>query len=249
MRSNGLTAPSYSPVADLDPRVADALLDDLKSQGVAAYTKPVESTTTAGFDRPEYWTGAKDRLYVDAAASADVRTLISSRDPDLLTDSDDLTWAQLVAGFDRPLECEVAPWPVDEDILDDSPRVDDPLIDGRGVAANAPEADTLDDTPRARWGTRIRAGHASDDDLRTDPERFIPDPPPPLPTLPPYKQLAWLGLIGGPLLLLFGALADYALPGWASGLGVLGFIGGFITLVATMGEDSDEDGPDNGAVV
>ena len=43
MRSNGLTAATYTPVADLDPAVAETLLDDLKSQGVAAYAKPVEA--------------------------------------------------------------------------------------------------------------------------------------------------------------------------------------------------------------
>lgn len=258
MRSNGLTASAYTPVADLDPTVADSLLDDLKAQGVAAYTKPLGSPTTAGSDRPEIRTSAKDRLFVDAAASSDVRAMLSNRDPDLLTRSDDLTWAQLVAGFDTPLETDVAPWPADEDYLLDAR----PLVDERDVAARQPPAKTVDEPP-ARWGSRVEASETTDDDdflaststtrhLEEDDDehKFIPDPPPPLPTLPPYKQLAWAGLLGGPLLLLLGAIAHVALPGWASGLAIISFIGGFITLVATMGEDSDGDGGQgNGAVV
>ena len=86
MRSNGLTASAYTPVADLDPRVAEALLAELKEQGVAAYTKPVESTSMSGFDRPEFAPRAQDRLYVDAAESERVKALISSDNPDAVVD-------------------------------------------------------------------------------------------------------------------------------------------------------------------
>ena len=117
MRSNGLTARSYTPVADLDPVLATALLDDLKHQGVAAYTKPVESTTTSGFDRPEFRVRVRDRLYVDAVAFTRVRDLLAERDPDLLDDNEDLTWAQLVAGFDQPLSTDdVSPSTVSKSI-------------------------------------------------------------------------------------------------------------------------------------
>ena len=42
-----------------------------------------------------------------------MRELIESVDPDLLADNEDLTWAQLVAGYDRPIDKSVVPWPVD----------------------------------------------------------------------------------------------------------------------------------------
>src|SRR5262249_4924621 len=116
MRSNGLTAATYTPVADLDPAVAETLLEDLRAQGVAAYAKPVESTSAGGFDRPEFRVGVKERLYVDSSAAAKVRELIASVDPELLAANEDLTWAQLVAGYDRPLDDSIAPWPVDEDL-------------------------------------------------------------------------------------------------------------------------------------
>ncbi len=257
MRSNGLTAATYTPVADLDPRIANALLDELKAQGVAAYTKPVESATTAGFDRPEFRVDVRDRLYVDARASAQVLDQISNEHPELIDDNDDLAWARLVAGFDAPLESAVAPWPVAEDLgVDEAPRDE---RDERKDAADAPTSAPGDSRPRARWGSRPGEGGSDDEDFllstsRARPpdeeDRFVPDPPPPLPKLAPYKQVAWLGLIGGPLLLVIVVLSNLALPTWASVLAVVGFVGGFVTLVVTMDDNAhDGSGPDDGAVV
>jgi hypothetical protein len=57
-------------------------------------------------------------------------------------------------------------------------------------------------------------------------------------------------LVTGPVLLLLVALFHLDLPDWVAFLGVLGFIGGFIALVATMNDrDDGEWGPDDGAVV
>jgi hypothetical protein len=264
MRTNGLTASAYTPVADLDPRVADAFLVDLKAQGVAAYTKPVESTTTSGFDRPEFRVDVKDRLYVDAAAADSVRELISAQDPGLITPSDDLTWAQIVAGFDRPMSEDVHPWPANED-LDWSPPKPDGDADAGTTATDAEPPDGTGDL--RRWLSRRDArpsyeepiedeavdedsfGGRADEHSREE-ERFIPDPPPPLPKLEPHKQAAWIGLIGGPALLLLSVLFSLSLPTWVSMVAVIGFMGGFVTLVATMDDRVDPDGPpDDGAVV
>jgi hypothetical protein len=272
MRSNGLRASAYSPVADLDPRVADALLTDLKDQGVAAYTKPVESTTTSGFDRPEFRVSVLDRLYVDAAAAERVSELLSAQDPELVTSNEDLTWAQIVAGFDRPIADDVHPWPATEDLT--GPSVSKAAMrtdDAGGPAPSAREDDALDDGggDLRRWLARRDAtsprfdrddadvhretgdyapdltGNASD-----DADRFIPPPPPPLPKLEPYQQLAWVGLVGGPVLLLVSVLFSIALPVWMSMATVIAFIGGFVTLVATMEDRIDpDDDSDNGAVV
>ncbi len=281
MRSNGLTAPAYTPVADLDPVLATALLDDLKGQGVAAYTKPVESTTVSGFDRPEFRDRVKDRLYVDASAYARVRDLLSERDPHLLDDNDDLTWAQLVAGFDLPLKTGSRPWPEIENLapgddtgpgaatssgggqddvvmpftdrtagaggLTRSRPVDDPRTQAPDPSDDqgAPHSDPFDDIDFLA-STSTTAARPDDDDE----DRFVPDPPPPLPTIAPHRLAAWIGVVAGPLLLLVVAVFGFSPPGWLSFLGVIGFIGGFITLVATMGDDTDGDwGPDNGAVV
>ncbi|MEP6666312.1 MAG: hypothetical protein ABJA81_07695 [Nocardioidaceae bacterium] len=261
MRSNGLTASAYTPVADLDPRVAEAFLVDLKSQGVAAYTKPVESSSTSGFDRPEFRVDVRDRLYVDAVAADEVRELISAQEPGLISTNDDLTWAQIVAGFDRPLADDVHPWPANEDI-DWSPTT----ADGAPEADPSPPEGAPHDRPGdlRRWLSRRDARpayevlpddetddeHGYDVTRRPDDERFIPDPPPPLPALEPYKQLAWVGLIGGPVLMLVSVLFSLTLPTWVSLAAVAAFMGGFVTLVATMEDRIDPDGPsDDGAVV
>lgn len=278
MRSNGLTAPAYTPVADLDPVLATALLADLRQQGVAAYTKPVEASSTSGFDRPEFRTAVRDRLYVDSAASARVRDLLSERDPHLLDVNDDLTWAQLVAGFDQPLADGVAPWPVQEDLgpadsaADASgPTASDqagtdilPFTDRRNRAGGLGARDDSGD-PSAAVFDRDREESAEphrepfdDADFLAstsktaarDDDSFIPDPPPPLPRLAPHRQVAWLGVAAGPLLLVLVALFGISPPDWVSFLGVLGFIGGFIALVATMTDrDDGEWGSDDGAVV
>lgn len=257
MRSNGLTAATYTPVADLNPQLADALLADLKTRGVAAYTKPVESTTAAGFDRPEYRDGVKDRLYVDTLSADDVRAILAAHDPDLVEANDDLAWEQIVAGFDVAPALEVNPWPENENI-------DDALVDERDLAT--PD-DATEHKPRLRWGSHHDHDESSDDeeflaatrgrDSREDDhdevhpaERFVPPEPPPLPKLQPYQMLAWAGLIGGPALLVISALVSYTLPTLLLALAIVGFIGGFVTLVATMGNGHDDDwDPGNGAVV
>lgn len=243
MRSNGLTAPAYTPVADLEPQVADALLADLRVQGVAAYTKPVESSSTMGFDRPEFRTSVKDRLYVDSAAAPEVRQLIALQGADLESRNDDLTWEQIVATFDQPVSRESAGWPAQEDI--------DTSAQASGVDSHSlPEASTASPAEWDRWRQPAPEDRDESDDPFEVKEHFVPPPPPPLPRLDPAKQLAWLGLIGGPLLLLVAALFTIALPTWVSLLAVAGFVGGFIMLIATMDDSSDEDrDSDDGAVV
>lgn len=245
MRSNGLTASSYAPVADLEPQLAASLLEQLKAQGVAAYTTPVESSTTAGFDRAEFRVQVLDRLYVDAAAAAKARELIGQQGADLLADNDDLAWAQLVAGFDRPYE-GASPWPAEEELT--QPPVPDEPQEAPRALRDPPNAHPggMDDEDFVVSTSRSRA-HPED---TASADRFVPPPPPPLPELAPYKKLAWLGLLGGPLLLLVGAFTHLDPPGWVLFFCVLGFVGGFVTLVATMDDQVDGDsGSGDGAVV
>jgi hypothetical protein len=254
VRSNGLTAPTYTPVADLDAPVAAAMLDDLRALGVAAYTTPA-STPPPSLDPPDHGNDVRDRLYVDSRSADAVRDLIARRDPRMVEQNDDLTFAQLVAGFDRPIGGTVAPWPVDEDLSSEQARV----VDERDRPPT-PDADT-GERGRRRWGDREDDARNADDEFlavtwraRDDGERpdreehFVPEPPAPLPHLEPYKQLAWAGVVGGPLALLISALTGLALPEWITWLAIVGFVGGFITLVATMSDDDDWD-PDDGAVV
>src|SRR3954471_11298237 len=122
--------------------------------------------------------------------------MISDHDPGLVTSSDDLTWAQIVAGFDQPLRGDVHPWPVTEDldsggtaVADRGGQEQEPVIepdrrselrrwlsgrDATGVGYDDADTDSAD------------TDSADDDDGSEDDEsRFVPDPPPPLPQLEP----------------------------------------------------------------
>lgn len=242
MRSNGLTASSYLPVADVNPTVAEALFDDLRARGIAAYAEPVNSPSVSGFDRPEYRVEVLVRLYVDAAATEQALRLVTAVDPSVSAPNDDLTWAQIVAGYDAPTSAEAAPWPAYEDLDPDHVHEDDQSSASFTVSAIEQAAALREEARRAAQRREARRSEEED--------RFVPPPPPPLPRLSAADQVAWLGLIGGPVVLIAAALFSLSLPAWLTLLAALGFIGGFVTLVIRMDDGSTRlDDPDDGAQV
>ena len=81
-------------------------------------------------------------------------------------------------------------------------------------------------------------------------EHFVPPEPPPLPKLEPRRKLAWIGLFGAPLVMLLAIVIGWNYPDWFAGMMVMGFIGGFVYLVATMPKHGSDDWPgDDGAVI
>ncbi|MFD4604267.1 hypothetical protein ACFWPQ_40415 [Streptomyces sp. NPDC058464] len=95
------------------------------------------------------------------------------------------------------------------------------------------------------------APEASEDDFDDDDDgHFVPPEPPPLPEADATAKFAWLGVVGGPVLLLLAVLLGWDMTWWLATLGIGGFLGGFVTLVTRMKTDDDEDGdPGRGAVV
>ncbi|MDT9687973.1 hypothetical protein Q5762_06315 [Streptomyces sp. P9(2023)] len=95
-----------------------------------------------------------------------------------------------------------------------------------------------------------KAGKKRDDDGEG---HFVPPEPPPLPEADATTKFAWLGVVGGPLLMLLAVLLQWDMTWWLSTVCVGGFLGGFATLVARMKhDDEDDDGyddPGRGAVV
>ncbi|MFF7973758.1 hypothetical protein [Streptomyces sp. NPDC007905] len=91
----------------------------------------------------------------------------------------------------------------------------------------------------------------SEDDFDEDDEgHFVPPEPPPLPAADAAAKFAWLGVVGGPLLLLLAVVLGWDVTWWLTTLGIGGFLGGFATLVMRMRTDDDEgDDPGRGAVV
>ncbi|WP_410468973.1 hypothetical protein [Streptomyces sp. G-5] len=83
-----------------------------------------------------------------------------------------------------------------------------------------------------------------------DGDHFVPPDPPPLPETDLTTKLAWVAVLGGPLLLLGSVLFQQEMTWWIVTLGVGGFLGGFATLISRMRDGDDEwTDPGSGAVV
>ncbi len=83
-----------------------------------------------------------------------------------------------------------------------------------------------------------------------DEGHFVPPEPPPLPRMEPRQRLGWLGLFGSPLVMLIAVVFGWRLWDWVLGVLVIGFVGGFVYLVATMPRKPPDDwSGDDGAVV
>ncbi|MGY1747994.1 MULTISPECIES: hypothetical protein [unclassified Modestobacter] len=124
-RDNGLDAPLWRPLRDVDPRVGEHLLDVLAAAGIAAYLEP--ATDVAPYTRNVHLPSPpSDRLFVDRARSAEAQAVVEqhagepttepARHPGPATD-DDAEFARIVAAF----EAEHGRTVVDEEPRDDPP--------------------------------------------------------------------------------------------------------------------------------
>ncbi|MFE0804425.1 hypothetical protein [Streptomyces sp. NPDC058812] len=176
---------------------------------------------------------------------------------------EDAAWAAIVAGYgDEPPDPPGAkPFKSVEDLAllepetnDDKPEPDRPAADRPaptrplgGSVAFAPGVGPRDHT----------LAEPSDDDLGEDGDigedeegHFVPPEPPPLPEGDATAKFAWLGVLGGPVLLLLAVVLGWDMTWWLQTLSIGGFLGGFATLVMRMRTgDEDDDDPGRGAVV
>jgi hypothetical protein len=88
---------------------------------------------------------------------------------------------------------------------------------------------------------------AQQQDAHAEEPGFTPPTPPPLTRPHRVTLLAWAAIAAGVVLVLIGLGAGG--EKLLAMLGIAGFIGGFITLVARAGEGNRTDDPDDGAVV
>jgi hypothetical protein len=236
MRDNGLTATSYTSLGGIDPLVAEPVLDALKAAGIAAYCENQsealsEVAAPEEAEEPVRIPVGYDEIFVDAEAVERARPVIDRS-------TEDAEWQSLVEQFNQPSapghdggEETVARWPASEDVDDKY----EPLIDVP-AGLTVEEKKTEDAEPPARKA----------DDPH---DHYVPPEPPRGPRLDWISRLAWLGLLGGPLLLILAALLDFG-TGRITTLAVTGFIGGFLTLVFRMKDRLPPgDGGDDGAVV
>lgn len=238
-RDNGLDAAAFVPLADIDPRIGEHLLDVLKLAGVPAYLEPSSDVDayTRAIALPSPPT---DRLWVDRDQRASAREIVEAevgppptRDPGDdrpsggLTDTDEeRAWLGIVANFGRRDEAPVPPWPVEEDATE---------------AASVEPADESDEDP---LGPAPPAPPEPDEE-----EHYVPPPPPPVPRLSRQGLLAIVSLLVGAVLLIAPAAVGVT-QGTGLTLGVIGIVFGTGLLVWRLGDRSrNDDGPDDGAIV
>ncbi|MFI7066962.1 hypothetical protein ACIBL3_38600 [Kribbella sp. NPDC050124] len=259
MRDNGLTATDYTSLGSIDPLVADPVLTALAEAGIAAYcATPGESRTTEAADaevrtaEPADGGGETEKPEAPAKAEEPARVPVGFEEifvdseaverarPVIARSTEDAEWESLVEQFNAPSapghdggETPVPRWPASEDVDDKY----EPLID---VPEGLDAADEKDDEEE-----EAKPARKSDDPH----DHYVPPEPPRGPRLDWISRLAWLGLIGGPLLLIAAAVLDFG-TGRITTIAVVGFIAGFLTLVIRMKDRlPPDDTGDDGAVV
>ena len=252
MSASGLPAGAYAKLVDVDPPIAEHVLDLLAQARIPAHAEPLVGDTgpyrdVRAPDRPT------TRIYVEKSRLAEARHAISDGLPSLRAefhadaaaraDADDMkrasadrieaAWDDIVAGFHT---------------ADPPPR---PGVEGSGLSQRLvrehtePPEPTHPDAPvPTATPTSGPRDYELADDL--DDEGFTPPPPPPMPRpRDRFDALAWIGLIGGPLAIILAFVLGTG--GWLAAAGFAAFTAGFVTLVARS-SDRRDDG-DNGAVV
>jgi hypothetical protein len=230
MRSNGLTAEDYAPVAVLERSVsADALLA-LREAGVAAYAVLPQDGIGSEASPDQQAT-----LFADRTALAKARAVIAELVPDASAPAevsavDEVAWQQIVSGFSS-----TAPEP-EHDPGDSGDSAASEPVSARPAAPERPAS-----PPRGK------RPHPLVDD---DDDHFVPDPPPPPPRADLWGRLGWGGVLGGPLALLLSALLSWSPPRFLLLLFAVAFVGGMVILILRMKDRAPvDDGPDDGAVV
>ncbi|SCG41352.1 hypothetical protein GA0070609_1017 [Micromonospora echinaurantiaca] len=268
-RDNGLDASEYAVAGDVDPRIGEHLLDVLAAGGIAAYLQPsadlnpVTRTTTVP-SRPV------DRLYVDRSHLTTARDYLTQLTDEAPTDRPrpdepdiEAEWARIVAGFHATPTAGDNPWPAAEDVDPDEPTKSGPVT---RTGADEPGGPTATDVRRLPYAADI-SGISVGPDRQDEPslldgldtfgadlpddedERYTPPPPPPLPRISKYAAAGVLAIVVGFLLFLFPDLlpVDRAV---VTLFGFTGILAGFVTLIWRLRPgDSDDDDPDDGAVV
>ncbi|MEG8275962.1 hypothetical protein [Streptomyces sp. AHA2] len=183
---------------------------------------------------------------------------------------EDAAWAAIVAGYgeEPPDPPGAKPFKPVEDLALLEAGTNDDRVETAGAAgeslkpAEPEEPDKSEQEPVKPLGGSVAfapgvgprdysvAEPAEEDFDEDDEGHFVPPEPPPLPTADPTAKFAWLGVLGGPVLLLLAVLLGWEMTWWLATLGIGGFLGGFATLVMRMRTDDEEDDdPGRGAVV
>lgn len=274
-RTNGLpSAASYVALVDVDPPVADHVLTLLSTAGIAAVAEPLVGEVGPYRDvrRPDRPT---DRIHVDRERVVAARAILTSALPPLradfhadaahrrdLADMDDRGVADGPSDREGPGAEAWRPAPEDPGDEGDGPATDpaDELADAdveaefaRIVSAYGPTPalpDVRHDPPSGLSSRLVRRGDPEPPE-EPDPsywpdDHFVPPTPPRGPRLTRPTKLAWLGAVGGPLLVLAVMLLNLPYRQLGMLIGIGAFVAGFATLVARLPNERDDD---DGAIV
>lgn len=218
-RDNGLDSDKFSPVADVDPRLADHLLDVLGLRDVPAYVEPTPTSDPV----------TADRLYVAADQTSEARQVLTEIASEL-----GIEVAQH-RHWDRIGERETPP-------ADPLAGIDTDAEFAKIIAGMS----DLDRPAPAPLPVR-NLGTARPDPL-DEVHHFVPPPAPPLPRPALPTAMAVLVTLLGILVLAFGyplgLPPDLPLP-----LGVVLVLFGSGLLVLRLRPEPRDDSDDDGAVV
>jgi hypothetical protein len=216
---NGLRAPAYVPLTDVDPMVGEHLLTALGRARIAAYLGP---TPEPAADRRRLFVASDERVDARTIVAAAVRAL-GQEGTGAARDSDPLDGIDTDAAF----EALVADWHVDT-----------------VAAVRDAERDlTKEDSD---WRARLNKPPARDE-VWLDEDHYVPPPPPPLPRLaaPTIIAMAVLAIS----IVVLGLGGQIGLAGNLSfvlGIGGL-LLGGAILFSRLRDHQRDED--DDGSAI
>ncbi len=221
-RDNGLRAPAYVPLTDLDAGLGLLVLDALGRARIAAYLSgpPVHS----GFDADP---ASLHRLFVASDDRVDARMIVAaairgigSEVPELAPQSDPRDDVDTRSAF----EAVVADWHIDT-----------------VAAIRQAERDLSQED--AEWRSRLNRPQARDETW-LDEDHYVPPVPPPLPRLAAPTILAMAVIAVSIIVLGIGGQFGLA-SGLTFVLGILGLLlGGFI-LFSRLSEHRRNDGDTN----
>lgn len=217
---NGLRAPTYVPLTDVDQEVGRHLLTALGRARIAAYLGPVPAGASA-----------QCRLFVASEERIDARTIVvaavralGGEQPEIPAGPDPLAGVDTDSAF----EALVADWKID-------------------TIAAVREAERDLSREDAEWRARLIKQQPSDE-VWLDEEHYVPPPPPPLPRLaaPTIIAMAVLAIS----ILLLGLGGEFGLASeFTFVLGLSGLLLGAIILFTRVREYRRDDEDDDGAAI
>jgi hypothetical protein len=218
VRDNGLAAPAYVVLADIDPTVGDALLTALRRARIAAYLEPSEPSEPT----------SRQRLYVAAAERSDARAVVEVAARSVAHGDAATRQPDLLAGVDAQAEFDalVGDWHVD--------------------TVNAVRAAERDLTREdADWRMRLQLPAAASEADEQD--HYVPPTPPPLPRLAGATILALVVIAASVAMLAFGRALGLP-GDLAFLAGVAGILVGAGLLIMRLRDGSDDEDDDGAVI-